>query len=105
MAREPLSKRRLLHPVNIILAAIAVAFTAWEIVAAVMDKGWFSFMVTLSEYVWWLRDALPFVGYPLIFGFCSWLLFHFVNGNSALVPLAAGLFGGLLYWLCLVMTA
>lgn len=78
MAHEPITRKRLLHPANIALAVVVLAFALWEIVAAVFDRGTLSVMVTLSEYVWWLRDTLPWLGYPLILGFCGWLTFHFL---------------------------
>lgn len=77
---EPLKKKRLLHPANIVLALIVVAFVAWEIVAAFFDKGRLVVMVTLSEYVWYARN-IPWLWWPmlaLITGFCAWLWVHFV---------------------------
>ena len=76
---EDFSKRRLLHPANIALAVILVAFAAWEIVAAIFDRGKPSVMVTLSEYVWFVR-SVPWLYWPLlavVTGFCAWLWIHF----------------------------
>lgn len=94
-----MTRARLLHPANVALALVGLAFIAWEIVAALFDRGTLSVMVTLSEYVWWLRDTAPVVGYPAIVGFCSWLLFHFLFGGGQLRALVAGAVLGLIFWL------
>lgn len=79
MTEEPRDRRRLLHPANIVLAVILVLFAAWEIVAAVFDRGKASVMVTLSEYVWAIRD-IPWLYWPMLIiitAFCLWLWIHF----------------------------
>ncbi len=75
--RELTVEERLLHPTNIVLLVIMLLFAAWEIVAAVIDSGPADSMVTLSEYVWYFTENWPWVGIPVVAGFCIWLFVHF----------------------------